>query len=154
MIQSILDKGNDVMPKRSPKTKTMPTTLIAPCGMNCRLCRAYVRDKNSCPGCRGDDRLKPQYCVACRIKNCDHIKKDGAKYCFSCDRFPCTRLKQLDKRYRTKYGMSMMANLKTIEQSGIRQFIRTEKEKWTCPGCGAFISVHKPECLCCGHQWQ
>ena len=26
--------------------------------MNCRLCRAYGREKNACPGCRGDDSLK------------------------------------------------------------------------------------------------
>lgn len=26
--------------------------LIAPCGMNCGTCIAYLRDKNKCPGCR------------------------------------------------------------------------------------------------------
>jgi len=31
--------------------KEMSTVLIAPCGMNCRLCMAYQRDKKQCKGC-------------------------------------------------------------------------------------------------------
>ena len=132
---------------------TIPTKLIAPCGMNCRLCRAYIRDKNTCPGCLGDDSLKSRYCVTCKIKNCEHIATGKARYCFSCGNFPCTRLKQLDKRYRTKYGMSMIENLKTIRDFGIRHFIRNEKRKWACPQCGDLICVHKPKCLSCEYEW-
>ena len=77
-----------------------------------------------------------------------------SKYCLvSCDRFPCTRLKQLDKRYKTKYGMSMIENLRMINEFGIRHFIRNEKKKWIYPECGEMISVHKPTCLSCGYKW-
>jgi hypothetical protein len=141
------------MPIKSTKTNTIHTTLIAPCGMNCHLCHAYIRDKKTCPGCRDDDSLKSKTCVSCRIKNCEKIVQDEAVYCFSCDSFPCDRLKHLDKRYRTKYGMSMIGNLENIRKFGIRNFIRNEKEKWTCPKCGELISVHKPQCLSCGHKW-
>src|SRR5512136_342611 len=103
-----------MMPKRLKKISAIPMTLIAPCGMNCRLCHAYVREKNVCPGCRGDDSLKSKSCVACRIKNCEKIATGRIKYCFSCESFPCARLKQLDKRYRNKYGMSMIDNLENI----------------------------------------
>lgn len=130
------------------------TTLIAPCGMNCRLCRAYIRDKKTCPGCRGDDSLKSKACLMCKIKNCDKIASGRVKYCFSCDSFPCGRLNHLDKRYRTKYGMSMIDNLKFIKKSGIRRFVRNEKEKWSCPKCGELICVHKPNCHSCNHQWR
>lgn len=44
--------------------------LIAPCGMDCAVCIAYVRNTNKCPGCRGDDSGKPVTRVECRIKNC------------------------------------------------------------------------------------
>jgi predicted RNA-binding Zn-ribbon protein involved in translation (DUF1610 family) len=142
----------DMMPKT--KTNTILTALIAPCGMNCRLCHAYIRDKKACPGCRGDDSFKSMMCVLCRIKNCENIAQSGAIYCFSCDSSPCDRLKHLDKRYRTKYGMSMIDNLENIRKSGIRNFIRNEKVKWTCPECGELISVHKPQCLSCGHKWR
>lgn len=140
--------------KRSTKTKAIPTSLIAPCGMNCRLCRAYMRDKNACPGCRGDDSHKPKFCVECRMKNCENLVKRTAKYCFTCAGYPCARLKHLDKRYRTKYGMSMIDNLEMIRNSGIRHFVGNEKERWTCPGCGEIICVHKPQCLSCGYKWR
>jgi|WetSurMetagenome_2_1015567.scaffolds.fasta_scaffold277152_2 hypothetical protein len=136
---------------RSKKTTAISATLIAPCGMNCRLCHAYIRDKNACPGCRGNDTFKAKSCALCRVKNCEKMATAEFKYCFCCESFPCARLNHLDKRYRTKYGMSMIENLKTIKEFGIRHFIRNEKEKWTCPQCGEIICVHKPQCLYCGY---
>jgi hypothetical protein len=60
----------------------------------------------------------------------------------------------LDKRYRTKYGMSMIENLNNIENLGIRQFVRNEIERWRCPECGGMICVHKPACIYCKYQWR
>ena len=135
----------------------MPTVLIAPCGMNCRLCWGYIREKNSCPGCRhvgSHETQKSKHRSTCIIKNCEYIAGGKSRYCSEeCGSFPCARLKGLDKRYREKYGMSMIENLKMINESGIRQFIRSEKEKWHCPDCGEFICVHKPACLSCGYRW-
>ena len=136
------------------KINAIPTTLIAPCGMNCRLCRAYARDKKACPGCRGDDRGKPKTRVKCRIKNCEKMVQGKVRFCFDCDSFPCDRLNHLDERYRTKYGMSMADNLVHIKKFGIRYFIKNEKERWTCPECSQLICVHKPQCLSCGHRWR
>jgi len=142
--------------RRLPAARTIPIDLIAPCGMNCRLCLGYVRKVNTCPGCMRITR-KPdntsKYRSCCILRNCDHLRKTGRKYCSSkCSRFPCRRLKQLDKRYRTKYGMSMLDNLETIEKLGIRWFVRDQKEKWTCPGCGELLCVHRQECLICGDK--
>lgn len=142
------------MPIKPTKINIIHTALLAPCGMNCRLCRAYIRDKKACPGCRGEDRFKSKMCALCRIKNCENRAQSEAMYCFSCDSFPCDKLKHLDKRYRTKYGMSMIDNLENIRKFGIRNFIRNEKGKWTCPECGELMSVHKPYCLSCGHKWR
>jgi len=142
--------------ERRKKTTMIPTILIAPCGMNCRLCLGYIREKNRCPGCRMIDKQeskKSEYRNRCRIRNCEQIAKGKIKYCSdTCGRFPCSRLKQLDKRYRTKYGMSMIDNLKMINEIGIRDFIRNEKEKWLCPECGGMICVHRPVCLSCGYK--
>ncbi|MFC1617034.1 DUF3795 domain-containing protein [Candidatus Margulisiibacteriota bacterium] len=107
--------------------------LIAPCGMNCCLCIAYLRNKNKCPGCR--EQSKPEsnskYCRKCIIKNCPIIQKNNWSYCSTkCPKFPCRRLKQLDLRYKTKYEMSMIENLSYIEENGIRRFLKKEKEKW------------------------
>lgn len=130
----------------------MRTALIAPCGMNCGLCIAYTRDRNPCPGCRGDDSTKPKTRVICRIKTCGKLEQGSAGFCFRCGTFPCERLKHLDKRYRTSYGMSMIDNLAQIQKFGVRGFMRNEQERWACPGCGRLLCVHKQQCLSCGHK--
>lgn len=133
------------------KIVPMKTTLIAPCGMNCAICYAYLREKNKCPGCRGSDENKSVSCVRCRIKNCEKLTQ-SRRFCFSCSSYPCARLKQLDKRYRTKYGMSMIENLENIRHTGIREFIKREKARWKCPDCGHLICVHRKNCDHCGWQ--
>ncbi len=139
------------MNKNKPtKSISIKSTMIAPCGMNCALCYAHQRVKSQCPGCHGDDTNMPKSCVRCIIRNCEIIAASKSKFCFECTKFPCARLKQLDKRYRTKYGMSMIANLENIKESGIRSFIRDEKEKWRCSECGGLICVHRTSCIYCG----
>ncbi|MBM3156568.1 MAG: DUF3795 domain-containing protein [Chloroflexi bacterium] len=128
----------------------MRTELIAPCGMNCGICMAYLRQKNKCPGCRAPDVDKAVSVLRCRIKNCAAFQNGKAKYCFECDGFPCGVLKHLDKRYRTRYGMSMIENLDNIKKRGIRRFVRSEKVRWACTACGGTICVHKGYCYTCG----
>ncbi|MBD3345837.1 MAG: DUF3795 domain-containing protein [Chitinivibrionales bacterium] len=130
----------------------MKTSLIAPCGMNCSLCMAYLREKNRCEGCRSGSTRKPYHCLICSIPKCNTFKNSKAKYCFKCDTFPCTRLKQLDKRYRTKYGMNMIANLREIKEKGIRRFVKSERERWKCPECGEMLCVHRKNCQMCGFE--
>lgn len=127
-------------------------SLIAPCGMNCSVCMAYSREKNKCPGCRGADIDKPVTRVKCKIKTCVVFQKSKSKYCFACERFPCDNLKHLDKRYRTKYNVSVIGNLENINELGIRAFLRNEKIKWTCAECGGTICVHKGYCYSCGKK--
>lgn len=121
--------------------------LIAPCGMNCGICVAHLREKNQCPGCNSNSKNKPIHCTGCVIINCEHVKKHG--YCHNCKKLPCRRLKQLDKRYSTKYNMSMLENLENIKTLGIRKFVNNEKARWKCPKCKGLICVHKKYCLDC-----
>jgi len=109
----------------------MKSSLIAPCGMNCNLCMAHLREKNSCPGCRIKNADKPKTRTECIIKNCQILKDNNLKYCSKkCDEYPCQRLKNLDKRYRTKYSMSMIDNLEFIDQNGVKNFLQNEEKKW------------------------
>jgi hypothetical protein len=139
----------------TPKIELCSPNLIAPCGINCRLCRAYVRVGKSipCPGCRGDNIHKSRSCVTCKIKNCEESINGKFKYCFECELFPCARLSHLDKRYKTKYGTSPLENLQSIKEIGIRNFVENENKRWICPECGVIICMHVPQCLSCGYVW-
>lgn len=125
-------------------------SMIAPCGMNCGLCYAHLRDQKRCPGCYQEDPNKPKYCIKCSIKNCPNLP--ASEYCSACNLFPCRRLKQFDKRYVTKYKMSPIENLKRINNIGIEAFIEGEIERWACSHCGNTICVHYASCKVCGEK--
>lgn len=127
--------------------------IIAPCGINCTSCYAYQRTKKICPGCRGDDSAKSYSCIVCRIKNCILLHQTESKLCYECAKFPCTRLKQLDKRYRLKYHTSLIGNLLRIKEKGIESFLEEEKEHWKCPSCGGMLCIHREECPECNERW-
>ena len=130
--------------------ESLDPSLIAPCGMNCGICSAHLRAKDRCDGCGSESALKGKSRAACRISNCNELVASASGFCFECAKYPCTRLRQLDKRYRTKYGMSMLENLVSIRERGVEAFVASERKRWTCPGRGGLICVHKPSCIYCG----
>jgi len=142
------------MPGKVMQIQAKNQTIIAPCGINCSLCRAYIRDRLPCPGCRGGDGNKSNACLTCAIKNCEELNAGGRQFCHSCGKLPCAKLLHLDKRYRTKYGMSVIANLERIKAVGVENFVAEEASKWSCPGCGSRLCMHKPRCVNCGYIWQ
>ena len=130
--------------------------LIAPCGMNCALCRAYISYTHLIPRVRG----KITYCAGClpRAKNC-YIKRGCKKLsklqiqsCSECDKMPCEKLSHLDNRYKERYGMSMIENLKLIKAKGTAEFLKSQVEEYSCPKCGDVVCVHDSKCLVCGYQ--
>ena len=133
---------------------TFDRSMIAPCGMNCGTCIAYLRAKNKCCGCLPASINKPKTRLLCKIKNCENLEKTTSNFCFECETFPCVRLKQLDKRYRTRYNTSFIQNLLTIKESGISDYLVNETNRWTCPNCGSTRSVHRDNCLICNQVFK
>ena len=123
--------------------------LIAPCGMNCGVCMAYLRVKNRCTGCRGLIEDKSKSRLNCKIKNCAKL---NSEFCYTCSEFPCKLITHIDKRYRTKYYMSMIENLQNIQRIGLDRFVLNETSRWTCRNCGGTICVHKGCCSSCGEK--
>jgi hypothetical protein len=123
--------------------------LIAPCGINCRVCTGFLREKSKCPGCRRITVDTSKYRLNCRIRNCELLVQTSSGFCYGCSGFPCQRFKQLDKRYRTRYKTSLIGNLEDIKIKGIPAFLEDEKKKWTCPTCNGFISIHRGYCTTC-----
>ncbi len=136
----------------------MDSKQIAPCGMNCGICSGYLRKNKHCSGCRGSDDGKSVSILNCIIRNCPTPKTNRSGFCFECEDFPCKRLRALDKRYRTKYRMSMIENLENVEKLGIDGFLRNDSERWRCKKCGGVINVHRGTCSECGEprtaQWR
>lgn len=97
---------------------------------------------------------KPENCRSCSIVNCALLAKTDSGFCYDCEKYPCTRLKKLDLRYRTKYGMSMVENLNYIQESGMDKFLANEEIRWTCKECGAGLSVHRTFCLNCKAEYK
>ncbi len=126
----------------------MKKDLIAACGINCSLCTGYQREKNKCEGCRSVGN-KPKNCLNCIVVNCN--KREGKEdFCFSCDTYPCQKIKRLANRYSMRYGVDIYKNLERIKAKGIKVFVEEENEKWKCIKCKALLCMHSKNCLKCG----
>ena len=133
-------------PKPNPKI-----TSLAPCGLICDLCLGFQRTKNRCDGCNSLGN-KPGYCTTCRIRNCEPRKENPLIICYDCDKYPCRRLKDLNKRYTLRYGESLIENFQIIKTRGLEEFLMEAGKKWTCSNCGELLCVHRPVCLGCGEK--
>jgi len=129
--------------------------LIAPCGMDCRVCNNYMAREIEARS-KG---LRMAYCTGCRArdKQCAYLKKRCAligtgvvRYCCECPNFPCDDLKYLDNKYRRMYKSSLIENLETIKTEGISKLLENQEAKWKCPDCGGTICCHNGICFTCG----
>lgn len=111
--------------------------LIAPCGMNCGICKGHLREKNVCPGCRDGD-------IRCLIRTCEILKKNKFRFCYKCVKYPCDRIRRLDKRYMMRYQMSMIKNLDTIKSKGLDSLLKDEGKKRESSD-GGVICIHDKE---------
>lgn len=132
----------------------MKKELVAPCGMNCNLCSGYLAYSSGLPKKRG----KISHCEGClpRKKECAFLKRECAKirngkirFCYECATFPCERLKKIDERYRTNYGVSFIENLKEIKKKGVDSFLRNQEKTFACERCGGVKSIHNRKCYSC-----
>jgi hypothetical protein len=132
----------------------MKAELVAPCGMNCNLCSAYLAYSTGLPKKRG----KISHCEGClpRKKKCAYLKGDCPKirngeirFCYECATFPCERLKKIDARYRMNYGVSFIDNLREIKRKGVDSFLRNQEKAFACERCGGVKSVHNRKCYQC-----
>jgi len=123
--------------------------------MNCEICLGYQREKNKCLGCRKIDAYESSCGRKCIIRSCQILKENKMEFCSDrCEKYPCRRLKDLDKRYRNKYGMSMIENLEDIKKFGIEKFVENQKKTWGCKKCSSLICIHRNFCLNCGEKYR
>jgi len=136
------------------KTPDFSAELLAPCGMNCALCGAYLAHAANLQS----RSLKLTHCAGCRPRgkkcayikgNCEKLKLGKITYCYECADFPCYRLSHLDARYRRDYSYSMIETLRAIQSSGVEEVLKAQRERHRCPRCGGIICIHNNKCYNC-----
>jgi len=129
----------------------MEKLILAPCGIICNICYAYQRNKNRCGGCIGE--TSPiDYLSRCRMRNCAQKNGDVTLLCTVCDKFPCQWVKRIRKRYITKYGEDIFANMADAMENGMEAFSDHCRSYWSCTSCGQMLCVHKRTCIHCGAE--
>ena len=135
--------------------KGLTEELIAPCGLNCGVCRYYLATirglykskKAGCTGCLPSNR-------ACSIikEGCYLLKENKIRFCFECGDFPCAKFDRLNRRYSTKYNTNLVNNLMEIKSKGLDKWLGEEEKKWKCANCGGVVSIHDLTCYDCGQK--
>ena len=100
--------------------------------------------KTGCEGCR----IRKKNCAMIR-RDCSALKRGGLEFCFECGNFPCQNLEILDAKYQEKYFVSIIENLKRIEEIGAAKWLQEQQKLYICPECGGEICLHDEECYDC-----
>ena len=138
------------------KGNMITAEMIAPCGLDCSLCKRALAEENPCPGCHGPNEKKPEFCASgCGIILCRKRIDRGYEYCDECPDYPCADVTEKETRYTSKYPLyeSPAKNLRDIREAGMEKFLEDEREQWTCKECGHIVSVHTGICSGCGKQY-
>jgi len=111
------------------------------------VCYVHLKNKKPCNECYGNDENKPERCINCKIKNC--VISKSIKYCFECNDFSCVLIKNLDKSYRKRYSVELINSAEFIKINGIDEYMKNERNKWLCNGCGGVKTQHGNYCSEC-----
>ena len=133
--------------------KMFTEEMIAPCGLDCSLCRHAHDPFRPCGGCLGLEEKKYEYChTKCDIMKCEKFQQHRYRFCDVCPDYPCEAIWEKEDRYQKKYVLkeSPIQNLKEIREKGINVFLEKQKQRFTCPVCGDVVSVHTGKCRNCG----
>ena len=134
------------------------------CGLYCGACdtlianrekRAHELAKNrgrsledvTCNGCKTN--IISVYCRKCELRKC--AKDKEVEFCSECPEYPCQKL--MDFRHdKYSHHSVVIKNLDFIKNHGLDNWLREQKARWSCPGCGFNISWYDEKCGNCGSK--
>jgi len=134
------------------------------CGLYCGACDVLVANQNAavealarawnrepeqlrCHGCKS--AVNAVYCVDCDIKSCAEGK--GIEYCFECATYPCSRLVAFRNDDHPHHSI-VLQNLGLIQSRGVEWWLERQRERWSCPACGAGFRWYDETCATCGSE--
>jgi len=148
-------------------------SLVATCGLYCGACPIYLdsqsegnektrefmqqlgarqteikREDFLCDGCLGKGKLV-SFCAKCAIRSCAESKKIA--FCSDCSEFPCARITDFNNNYgKLQHHSEVLANLRHLKEMGIKDWAKSEDERWRCSQCNNRISWYDKACSKCG----
>lgn len=134
----------------------MRESMIAPCGLNCAICKRALQKDEPCPGCLGESEHKLDFCAhKCLIKRCETRAGLPDRFCDGCAEYPCTDVMEKEIRYSTAYPVieTPIGNLAYMRKNGMDALLERERLRWTCPACGGIVCAHTGACADCGREY-
>jgi hypothetical protein len=55
----------------------------------------------------------------------------------------------MEKSYQMRYHVSLIDYSRQVKEQGLEEFMRQQREMWTCPYCGGMVSLHEKVCSEC-----
>ena len=119
------------------------TTQVAPCGINCGGCEAYLakddpivsdrllaggfkKEKLPCTGCRVSKGKCVVIEATCETYAC--ITGRGFEFCFECPDFPCSKLNPAADKASVLPHNTKVFNLCFIQRHGLAKFLKEAPE--------------------------
>ena len=124
----------------------MRESIYGPCGLFCGACG----DKE-CKGCLSSDVDK--YVLNCKFRKC--TKEKNIDFCCFCEEYPCIELYDF-MNDKWPHHWTMEPNLAFIKERGVDEWLKAQKQEWSCKDCGSEIKWYQKECNCGEHlkAWQ
>ncbi|MFW9828924.1 MAG: DUF3795 domain-containing protein [Candidatus Thorarchaeota archaeon] len=134
------------------------------CGLYCGACfimNAYRQNRNDClpeewvspldnkeikcHGCKSE--IIFENCRGCEIRKCAQSK--DLEFCNECSQFPCEKIKTFEKM-NLKHHEVALFYFDRIKEAGIQEWLKEQKERWSCSYCGNPFSWYEEICTYCG----
>ncbi len=115
--------------------------------------RDNIREADiQCKGCKSDTVF--QGCAGCALRAC--VRKRGVDYCVQCGGYPCGIIAEMKRNLPRLNALlphtkAILANLDVIRETGGEEWLKAEKETWSCKRCGSPVTWYQTECDVCNH---
>ena len=138
------------------------------CGIYCGACSIVMRGETDCPdafaaclgsvpkedfvcgGCKSDNIYAG--CSICSLRQC--AREKSIAHCCDCADYPCKRYSNW--QFAAKFlphVRNAVSSLTAIKRDGVDSWLVAQKNRWSCPNCGAPFSWYAPSCYKCGRTF-
>lgn len=132
------------------------------CGLFCGACSSMLlHEKNE--GDAGLADFNCEYeeepCAGCASgcnQDCEYIlccKAHEADTCAFCSEFPCKLIQNFSKD-EWPHHIEVLDNLSRMKDIGVEAWIEEQKQRWSCPNCGARTHWYQSTCRNCKTSWK